>query len=257
MIKKIKISALLIIFMMIAGMTHAQVGIDSAADFSVKDLEGNLHHLYDYLDDDKLVVIDFFTTNCGPCQTYASSVSASYDYFGCNAGNVVFLGINWGSDNTGVHIFDSIWGAMYPSVSGLQGGGNNVVDLYEVISYPTVILIAPDRSILNNHIWPPTQDSINTNVLAAGGTAMPCTVSSAAVPLEPEFRIASIQGNSITFNITRPEYQNLSIYNTQGKLVRQQQVSGQTAMVYLANGFYIASLEYRDGRREVLKFTVH
>ncbi|NTW25246.1 MAG: hypothetical protein HGA37_11130 [Lentimicrobium sp.] len=41
----------------------------------------------------------------------------------------------------------------YPSVNGLQGGGNNVVDAYQVLSYPTVILIAHYRTILNNHIW--------------------------------------------------------------------------------------------------------
>ncbi|MBK9356849.1 MAG: TlpA family protein disulfide reductase [Bacteroidales bacterium] len=175
---------IILLFVLFTGVSQSQVAVDTALDFTVKDLTGTQHHLYGYLDAGNYVVIDFFTANCGPCQTYASEVSASYDYFGCNGGNVVFLGMNWGSDNQAVHEFDSIWGANYPSVSGLQGGGNNVVDAYQVQSYPSVILIAPDRTILNDHIWPPETGNINAEVMAAGGIPQACTVGVSDVVLQ-------------------------------------------------------------------------
>lgn len=249
---------LIFIFLSAALFAKAQVGIDTAADFTVKDIEGNLHHLYDYLEDDKLVVIDFFTTNCGPCQTYASQVSASYDYFGCNAGNVVYLGINWGSENQQVQDFGELWGALYPSISGIQGGGNGVVDLYQVISYPTVILIAPDRSIVHNYIWPPQQDTLNARVTEAGGLPMACTVNSNSLVLKSDrLKLISNDAHGITFQMQNRENQELSIYRADGRLIRQQKAKESLIRFRLGAGFYIATLTNKNGQREVIKFIVN
>ncbi|MCB2220964.1 MAG: peroxiredoxin family protein [Bacteroidetes bacterium] len=40
----------------------AQTTLDSAINFSVKDVHGNSISLYDLLDENKIVVIDFFST---------------------------------------------------------------------------------------------------------------------------------------------------------------------------------------------------
>jgi len=256
-------NTLILFLLLLAGTARSQVAIDSAADFTVKDILGNQHHLYGYLDAGNYVVIDFYTTNCGPCQTYASEVSASYDYFGCNGGNVVYMGINWGSDNNAVHIFDSLWGAHYPSVSGLQGGGNNVVDTYQVQSYPSVILIAPDRAILNNHIWPPLRDTINAEVLAAGGFPQACTVGieQPFVAMEPGLKAIRGGEGSIRLILNQPiENGLLQVFASDGRLVTTFNIrSGQTifSLSNLNPGIYIARTGAAGRQPVSVKFPVN
>jgi thiol-disulfide isomerase/thioredoxin len=150
-------------------LISAQTPLDTAVNFSVKDIHGNTLELFPILDEGNLVVIDFFSTSCGPCAFYAPEIQASYEHFGENGSNVFFMGICWGDDNAGVAHFDSLYGVTYPSVSGSQGGGNLVHNLYQIDATPTVILITPDRLIVENFIWEPTTLNLNAAITAAGG----------------------------------------------------------------------------------------
>lgn len=254
---------IILLFLLFPGISWSQVATDTALDFTVKDIYGNQHHLYGYLDAGSYVVIDFYTTNCGPCQTYASEVSASYDFFGCNGGNVVFLGINWGSDNQAVHDFDSIWGANYPSVSGLQGGGNNVVDAYQVQSYPSVILIAPDRTILNDHIWPPESGNINAEVMAAGGIPQACTVgvNDVALPETAGLQAVSNGRGSILLMTARSMEtgMQLQVLSADGRPVRTfygPDAGPVFSLNGLKPGLYIARLIGNGYKTVTIKFVV-
>lgn len=257
-------NTIILFLLLLTGSAQSQVAIDSALAFSVKDVDGVQHHLYEYLDAGNLVVIDFFTTNCGPCQTYASEISASYEYFGCNSGNVIFLGMNWGSDNQAVRVFDSIWGAEYPSVSGLQGGGNNVVDAYQVLSYPTVILIAPDRTILNNHIWPPATDSINALVIAAGGIPQSCTVGVNSPVIASVATLQAIPAGRGSVQLkyihpANPDMQ-LQLFTSDGRMLISRKVSGSEASLYFSQlnpGIYIARIISTGNSIASVKFAVN
>jgi len=144
--------------------------LTEAVNFHVKTIEGETIWLFPLLDDEsKIVVINFFSTTCSSCQEYAPEFQATYEVFGENEGNVYFLGINWGNDNEGVREFDSIYGLTFPTVSGTQGGGNITNNDYQIASYPTVILITPDHQIVEQYIWPPSEENITDAIIAAGG----------------------------------------------------------------------------------------
>ena len=167
MIKKL---FLLLVTVIISNGATAQTPLEEAVNFHVKTIYGEPIWLFPLLDDEsKIVVIDFFSTSCGPCQDYAPDFQACYESFGFNEGNVYFMGINWGNDNQGVKEFDSIFGLTFPSASGSQGGGNIVYGDYEILSYPTVVIITPDHNIIEQWVWPPDEETITNAVIAAGG----------------------------------------------------------------------------------------
>jgi thiol-disulfide isomerase/thioredoxin len=149
---------------------NAQTPLTEAVEFSVKTLNSETIRLFPILDAGNFVVIDFFSTSCGPCQTFAYDFEMAYQNFGSNQGNVFFLAINYNSDNRGVEIFDSIFNITLPSASGLEGGGNAVYEAYGITAYPTVILISPDHHITEQFIWEPTAENITNAVVSAGGT---------------------------------------------------------------------------------------
>lgn len=253
---KLSVVFLLIIFNITE--LKGQVPLTTAIDFTVKDLNSNTHHLYEYLDAGKIVVIDFFTTSCGPCQTYAAQISDAYDYFGCNQGNVIFLGINWGSDNHEVRIFDSIWNARYPSVSGLQGGGNRVVDSFQVQSYPTVIVITPDKNIATNYIWPPAYDSIVNRVTLAGGVEAPCTVSAVTQSSMQAIHLQTTN-HSLHFTFRETDNYTVTVYTIDGKNLISYTISGTPTHIIqhnLKKGIYFAVVQSKKGKSQTLKFII-
>jgi len=165
-IRNIVISLLLFFFI---GNIHAQTPHTTAPDFSVKTLKGDIIQLYPLLAQGKIVVVDFFSTSCGPCQTFAYDFEMAYENFGSNNGNVFFLGINYNGTNPDVVFFDSLFNITLPSASGLDGGGNIVFENYLVAAYPTVIVILPDKTIAAQHVWEPSFANITEAVVNAGG----------------------------------------------------------------------------------------
>jgi len=127
-------------------------------DFTVTDVDGNSHNLYAYCDAGKYVVIDFFAYWCGPCASIAPTVHQFYEKYGCNQHDVIVIGIESDANSTLANLASfkqnaGLPASSFPNVLGSQGG-SGVKNQYGVSAYPTIVLIAPDRKMVNNDIWP-------------------------------------------------------------------------------------------------------
>lgn len=104
-------------------------------------------------------------------------MQVSYETFGCNDGNVFFMGIDHGNTNEAVFEFDSIYGVHYPGISGQQGGGNAVHLQYNILATPTIVVITPDKLIVNQQISPPSSVNVVEAITNAGGIQQSCFTS--------------------------------------------------------------------------------
>lgn len=139
----------------------AQTTLDSATNFQVKDIHGKVHKLFDYLDDGKYVLIDFFYTGCNPCIGSIPALAEVFEKFGCNSQDLIQLSINAGENELDLLEYLNDYQPVQPLISGTEGGGNQVLLDYGIEAFPTVILIAPSREILNPDIFPVTTNNLD------------------------------------------------------------------------------------------------
>ncbi len=145
-------------------------------DFSVTDIYGHSHKLYtDYLDNNKFVFIDFYYIGCGSCQTISPVIDTVFKDFGCNYGDIVFLGINRGAIDEDVWDFSREFGMTFPSIGGIEGGGNQVHDDYEILYAPYKIIISPEKKIVSDNPDISTSTLLRDSLLNMGFTLQLCS----------------------------------------------------------------------------------
>jgi thiol-disulfide isomerase/thioredoxin len=146
----------------------AQCPLTTAVDFTATDCHGTEVHLFDILDGGQYVLIDFFFVNCGPCQQATPKVVESYYAMGCNMHDVFYMEISDRDSDAACQNWCQNYGVEYPTIGG-PAGGSGICNTYQIGAFPTVILIAPDRQILINDLWPINNAQTVINALEQHG----------------------------------------------------------------------------------------
>ena len=236
-------------------IAQIQVG-DVAPDFTVTDVEGHTHTLSAYLSNGQYVMLDFFYTTCGPCQYYTPQLSMAYENYGCNQGDIVVLGIDYNDTDEEVLQYEQTYGSIYPSASGIEGGGNAVVAAYGVTGFPFVILIAPD-SIVVEHFQTPTLQVFNYYFPLYGIEEIECITGKKETNIEQSVLFYPNPVSSL-LNIEAATGTMISMYNSSGQQVAYF-IMGSNTYQYnvtgLLKGLYMVSA-VKDDRITTYKICV-
>lgn len=213
-----KKTLLLLVIMAFCWELKAQCPLNQAVDFTVNDVHGEEIHLFEILDRGQYVLIDFFFTTCNPCQQSTPIIAQSYELMGCNQHDVFYMEIDEGDSHNACLNWVNTYGIEYPTISG-AGGGTSICMQYGIESYPTVILIAPNRSIVIKDLWPISSTQTIINALENQGLEQhDCgdTPTECEAPTPASF-IASYSGlNEASLQWARvPEAQSYNIYRNE------------------------------------------
>ena len=179
-----------ILLVLLGLQAQAQTNLTTAVDFTVTDVHGETYNLFSILDSGKYVIIDFFFTTCPPCISSVPILNQAYTDYGCNTGEVVFLSMDAGDTDAEVLQYENSYGGLLPSISGINGGGDAVNSIYGISAYPTVVLIAPNRMIVEQDIYPVTliSSALPNNGLSMASCDTGSTVAITEILLEKEER---------------------------------------------------------------------
>ncbi|MFT5777690.1 MAG: thiol-disulfide isomerase/thioredoxin, partial [Crocinitomicaceae bacterium] len=127
-----------------------------APDFTLTDIDGNTHHLYDYLSEGKAVFVEFFACHCPTCWAYHNvgrldSLNESYGPSGTN--QVVVLMIEYDEWNgldefngiTGWTAGDWVTGNSVPMINAELGDRSIFTD-YDMVYFTQIYKICPDKT---------------------------------------------------------------------------------------------------------------
>ena len=153
---------------MTALLLSFNMSAQTAPDFTVTDCHGETIHLYEILDAGQFVLIDFFFTTCGPCQAVTPIVKQTYELMGCNMYDVFYMEISPSDNNNACLNWVNNYGIEYPTI-GTDGGGPAVCANYGISAYPTLVLIAPDHTIVEPDIWPINSVAHLSSILESHG----------------------------------------------------------------------------------------
>ncbi|MCR5014737.1 MAG: redoxin domain-containing protein, partial [Bacteroidales bacterium] len=172
----------------------AQCPLTQAVDFTATDVHGETVNLFEILDGGQYVLIDFFFTSCGPCQNATPKIVESYYTMGCNQHEVFYMEISDRDSDTQCLNWVENFEVEYPTISGASGGAQ-ISSTYGISAFPTVILIAPNRQIVIQDLWPISNAQTIVSALQAQGVnPHDCnSISDGA----PDFTTNDIDGNEI------------------------------------------------------------
>ncbi len=144
--KTTKILALTLGLLLCVQIADAQLdGSGIAPNFSLTDVEGNEHDLYSYLDQGKVVVLDFFAVWCTICQADAPYLGELYDEFGPDGTNKIqILSLEADDASTDIQTQNYVldFQATHPHINVT----NQTPHDYLINFFPTYYVVAPDRS---------------------------------------------------------------------------------------------------------------
>ena len=146
-----------------AASAFGQIGA-TAPDFTVTDLDGNSHNLYDILNSGRVVVLDCSATWCSPCWSfhnghYLEDIHTTYGPNGTDQVRVLFYEADAATtladlQGTGGNTM-GVWlsGSSYPFIneSHITLSGS----VYWPLGFPTINVIAPEDKKIKADLYDP------------------------------------------------------------------------------------------------------
>jgi len=238
--KKSLLTSLIFVFIFQVQAQFVPTGFDNFVD-----TDGNTHTMSDYLNNGKLLVLDFYFLTCGWCIASAPIIESMYQSYGQNNSNVIVLAFEMGSagstDSTCL-AWETANGLLNVPNFSQQDGAQNTRSFWSQFYYEygsgafsqTYIVTPFGDSVIYDHQGGLVDETEMKNHIDNW-----ISVPSVAFPKELVFYPNPFTSSTSIDLASEPH--TLSIYDIVGNKVREEKVSGKTIIDRgdLIKGIYI------------------
>ncbi len=240
--------------------SFGQIGA-TAPNFTVTDLDGNTHTLYDYLNTGYVVILDCSATWCGPCWgfhtgDYLQQIHDTYGPDGTNQVRVLFYEADASTTladlqgSTGGTQGDWLTGHTYPFINEapLQLSG----PVFWPLGYPTINVISPFDKKIKADLWDTYAASGDLADMVNVFDDYFAVFASVGEEIAPELTVYPNPANDqarLSFNSTTASPATIEIYSLLGEKmisISTEVVNGANSVILdfstLASGQYVAQV---------------
>jgi len=236
-------------FLVISLSSHAQLTNGSIApDFNLTDINGNSHHLHQYLAEGKTVFVEFFACHCPSCWNYHNTgiLESLYQNYGpSGTGQIMVImieydqwnGINEFNGTAGNTQGDWITGSSIPKINA-ENPDRGIFTNYNVNYYPIVYKICTDKTTEIMDI------SYSTAELFQKADACPGALIIDENKEAIEIIVDNTNKKIILKNINKLE--SLNIIDITGQIIKRMEGNNHNSFdtSFLTNGIYLLQIEH-------------
>lgn len=136
---------------------NAQTTLTEAVNFISLDDKDQRVELFEVLERGQCAFLYFFFSDAESTPVFDPHVVEAYEQLGSNQGDVFFIGVAPVDDSLTIANWKRVYGAEFPVIHERAKAGQKASNIcldYGVKVFATAVLIAPDRRILIDNIWP-------------------------------------------------------------------------------------------------------
>jgi len=240
--------------------------LTEAVDFTLADTEGETYQLYDLLDQNKVVLLDFFFIACAPCYHSLPTIKSLWETYGSGSDCFYVLGLDVRVQESSEMLsqYKSNKGISYPLFASDTNNAqpNILCQQYSGgLNVPAFVVILPDRTVEYMHVgW----GEEGTGLISAIDSIMlnkacePTTINKLDQSTEEPIIYPNPTTELITVTNLPREATRINVYNVLGELVHSQQTASDDSLIDLStlpSGLYIIQLQNRQMtfRKKVIK----
>lgn len=148
----------------------AQTSLTEAVDFYSVDEYDTEVHLFDILDHGQFALLYFFFSDAESSPVFDPCIADAFYHFGANQDEVYFIGVAPSDDSLSIDGWKTKYEMDFSVIHWFTYGSRaqDICEDYGVQIFSTLVLIAPDRKILIDNIWPITSsDALIEEIEAA------------------------------------------------------------------------------------------
>jgi len=245
----------LLLFAVVLGVNisaHSQLTDGSIApDFTLTDRDGTTHHLYQYLNEGKVVFIKFFACHCPGCWSYhqTGKLEQLHQTYGPDGTDqIVVIMLEHDQNNTeaftgGGTYTQGDWtlGNTVPMIDVEGAEDRTVFDDYNLNYYPMVMKVCSDKTTELMSTSDSVDDLFQAADACAGNLSITDEVETGTVNLDQINKQLQLKGfNDIT---------NVSLFNLMGQKALEVNTTSNNLVDVssLSKGMYVVKLKHAAG----------